>query len=125
MLESIKKVLLIEDDQKIADLIILRLGRTSKILLASTIREAFKKFEENPDIIIIIMDYWMPINTGKPANKNTLELVAFIRKKFKGPIIATSNDPQCNRKLMEAGCNYKCDDKLEIPDNFFEIIRRI
>lgn len=106
-----KKILLVEDDQRFQDLYKEIFEGSAEILSALTVGQAREVFANNPDIAAIVMDFSVP-----GLESNTLALVREIRKSgFDRPIIADSNMPACCRLLCLAGCDYECD-KASVPD---------
>jgi len=101
-----KKVLLVEDYPAWIKIIKEDLGGAAEVLSATTVEEAEKMFEDNPDIALIIMDACVP---GDEIN--TLPLVKKIRETFTGPIIAISANDLYRKKLVEAGCTCECEKK--------------
>ncbi len=91
-------------------------GKEIEMLSAYSTNEAEKIFNNNPDIVAIIMDGH--ISGGGPTSE---ELVQKMREKFKGPIIAASGSEYMREKLMEAGCDYWAE-KWEIAKKVIEVL---
>ena len=73
------------------------------IITAMTLKEAEKKFFDNPEIDIIVVDGCVP---GRVLN--TPPLVREIRKSFKGIMIAVSSVDEYRKDLLNAGCDIEC-----------------
>ena len=112
------RVLFIEDDEFVIDLIIRMLKKMPvEIILAKNKTEAERQFEDNiNNINLIIMDGSLPLSPSSGVICDTIDFTNDVRKKYSGVIIATSSDPSLREKLMKAGCNIECDDKLQIPE---------
>jgi|GEM_PF-2159031 CheY-like chemotaxis protein len=89
-----------------------------EILQALDIISAKRMVKDNPDIKVIVMDYYMPLRADDPkksVNINTIDLIHELRERFlfKGSIIAASSDED-NRKLqLAAGCDCETEKRAE------------
>ena len=114
--ESIKKVLIVDDDVEQHDRWRNALGGKAVLLNAFSIEEAREKFEANSDIDAIVMDACVPGHSP-----NTLFLVREFKKTFTRPMIAVSSDPDYLTILVNAGCTHKSK-KNELPHRIIEIL---
>lgn len=79
------------------------------LLQAFNIKEAEKFVADNPGIDLIVVDACVPGNTI-----NTKNFVSATRRVFKGPMIASSSEPDYTKELIAVGCNYEAN-KNEVP----------
>jgi CheY-like chemotaxis protein len=95
-----KKVLVVEDERDVqaayADIF-----KSGGVLLlqAFTTDAAAQIFAEHPDIDAAIMDGIMP------GEKNIIVLVHEMRRRMKGPILATSSHDDLRREMVAAGAS--------------------
>ncbi|MDP2668341.1 MAG: response regulator [bacterium] len=110
------KVLVVEDKERYqygwAD----ALGEKIEVLHAFTIEEGRRLFDANPDIDAVVMDACVPGN-----EPNSIPLVKYIRKSFKGPVIAASTEKIFRERLIEAGCNFESE-KDRVPAIVNEVL---
>ncbi len=101
-----KKVLIVDDNEKFQDLCKNLLSERYEVISALSIPQAqgmfaayrFKGFH------IIAVDGCVP-----GTELNTTTLVKEIRQTFFRNMIAISSIPEFRKKLMEAGCNLECE----------------
>ena len=113
---TLKKVLVVEDNQEWSSLIRRGLGDKVLVVQAFTMEEAEAVFERHPDLAVILMDACVP--GDKP---NTMGLVRKMRKTFKGPIVAISNYDKYREELMRAGCDYEAE-KDDVAKKVLELV---
>ena len=112
-----KKVLLVEDDQVIQmGWMVLLEDLPLQLLQARDISQARDLFYDNPDLDAVVMDGCVP-----GVELNTANLTMEIRKRFAGPMIAVSSEPDFRRALVQAGCDYACDKNL-VPDKLIQLL---
>ena len=97
-----KKVLLIEDNVDKQKMFIDVLIDKATIICVATETEAKKIFNQSKKITIIAVDACL-----KDNEPDTLELTAYIRSKYHGPIVAISSVEDYNKKLIKAGCSHQ------------------
>jgi len=131
-----KKILLVDDEAAVIKLYmrwfetLLKKEAIPVLLTAASVDEAREKFLLNQeDIIAIVLDGNI---IGPPAVEfsedpsgtcpNSVVLVGEFRKTFKGPMIASSIVESSREILMEAGCDYKVDDKGKVVGKLIEIL---
>jgi CheY-like chemotaxis protein len=102
-MENNNITLVIDDNHNIQEFLRTTLPPFTKVIQAFSIEEARKKFAEEEGITHILMDGRL-----NPASKgsDTIELTKEIRQKFKGIMVAISQDDDFNKALIEAGCDY-------------------
>lgn len=104
-MEKERKILIIDDDTFFQDVWETLLeGSGLYILRATSIPEADKMFDDNPDIELIALDGCVPGH-----QLNTLQLATKFSTDFSGPIIAISGVSQFQEELIRYGCNGKCE----------------
>jgi CheY-like chemotaxis protein len=104
-------VLVVEDDRDIQAVYteyFITASPSIKILSAYTTTEGKRLFRTHPGADAIVMDGNMP------GSITTVELVHFMRRTYRGPIFATSNDEAMQGELLAAGCDLHCK-KHELP----------
>jgi len=116
LLESLKKVLIVEDDCVKQMAWIDMLANKVEVISAFSRVEAEQTFRDNPDISAIVMDACVPGNSP-----NTAVLVREFRETFNGPIIATSSEAPYRQLLIRAGCDYECK-KDDVPAKICEVL---
>ncbi len=121
-MKTLIKVLIVEDLKMTVLAYKIALRENSyidiEVLTASTVEEAKELYAQNKtDMSIIVMD----ADLGK-GNIETIELTKYLKKTFKGPMIANSSEKLYNNKLIEAGCTDCSDSKDKCPEKIFEII---
>jgi CheY-like chemotaxis protein len=96
------KVLIVEDEKSWQHTFTALLGNKVEVLLAPTIQDAEKLFQEHrSDLAAILMD--AQVMASFP---NTMDLIREFRRFYKGPMIAMSSLPKNITILMDAGCDY-------------------
>lgn len=118
------KILVVEDLWPVQDFLQRSLSTKVKFLSAFTIKEARALFAGNPDVKLIVMNACVPedAESPRPHAPNTPSLVKEFRQSFKGPMIAMSNVFEYQDMLMDAGCNYKRNDKVHLPEEILKIL---
>ncbi len=114
-----KKILIIEDDINHIEKYEAELGGKVELILAETVVDAKRLFDENTDVAAVVVDGCLT-DGGEP---DTLEVVRHIRRTgFSGPMIANSSTH--NKLLREAGCDKSCTygDKGIIPTQLIELL---
>jgi len=100
----IKSILVAEDDEINFFYLkaLLKQNTSADIIHASNGREAIDKFEENPDIGLVLMDIKMPVMDGLEATRQ----IKAINRNI--PIIAITAYamPGDENRITEAGCDY-------------------
>lgn len=84
---------------------------------ATTIEQATQIFNENPSFDLIVMDCCVPGDFP-----NTMELVAFIRQSFKGPILVNSTCSDFVDMLMKVGASHRAH-KSVVAQKVIEILQ--
>jgi two-component system, cell cycle response regulator DivK len=113
-------VLVVEDDESNMILYKRILSKTkAKVITAGNGQEAIERFEENPDIDIVLMDLKMPVLNGFEATRKIKELSP------NTPIIAQtayafSNDAA---EALAAGCDAYISKPLDI-DKLLELMAK-
>ena len=103
--EKLKKILLIEDEEAFYISLNFVFKKKTNFLHASTLDEAKKIFNENPDIDLIMVDGCLNPN----GELDTPPFVKMARENgFKGKMIAMSSSEKFNKILIEAGCDESC-----------------
>lgn len=111
-----KKVLIVEDTERLHRQWREELGNEIELISAYSIGEAERLFAANPDITAIVMDACVPGSTP-----NTQPLVRKIRETFTGPIIATSGAAFYREGLLQAGCSHEAS-KNDVPKMVCEVL---
>ena len=111
------KILIVEDRDIYQSLYRDYIQSAAEILAAKSLDEGKRLFDENPDIVLVVMDACVP--GSKP---NSMNLIIHIRQTFNGPMIAASSDPDYRDILVETGCNLKSP-KEKVPDLVRELLR--
>lgn len=118
--KSMKKILIVEDDISIRELLVDILEQKG-YLVSSSVNgaEGIKSLEKGaPDLIL--MDVAMPIMDGYAFRKEVL-----LNSKWnKIPVIAMSSDHQCDKKLSDHGINTFISKPLKI-DHLLSTIKSI
>ena len=96
------KMLLIEDNIDKQKMFIDALQDKAIIACATTEEQAREIFDQTQNIALIAVDACLVRD-----EPDTLGLVAYLRSKYTGPIIAISSNTDYNQKLMEAGCSHQ------------------
>ncbi len=102
-----KKVLIVEDEQSFNCYYRGRLSERVNLTIIDNLKDVEDFINKNPDIDLITMD-------GNIIGGTTVALVRKIRATFKGLIVATSFNPDLQKELLSAGCDYKVD-KADLP----------
>ena len=87
---------------------------------AASVDEGVRQWHEHPDLDVITVDYEL-----SPMGNWGTDLVDRIRPEFKGPMLATSSNPECNEKLMAKGCQYRAKDKTCVAYNVRQILHKM
>ncbi len=116
-----KKVLIIEDERPILDLLKELLSGVLEVVTAVSVEEAREKFAANPDIVAIAVDGSIEGFSASSELPNTPVLVTEFRRTFTGPIIAISNRQEFQELLMAAGCDHQCE-KGRVHKKFRELL---
>ncbi|BAQ12346.1 transcriptional regulator [Clostridium botulinum B2 128] len=110
-----EKILIIEDDEDIRDILKLYLeGQSYEILEAENGVEATKQLVKQPDLVIL--DLMLPDIDGLSICKN-------IRKKYYYPIIMITAKNADQDKIL--GLSYGADDYITKPFNPLEVVARV
>ena len=113
---SKKKVLVVDDWERMHSMWKQKLNNKVTILSAFTIEQAEKIFATNPDCSAIVIDACVP-----GTSPTTLPLVRKIRETFGGPMIAISGQKSYRWKLMQAGCDHEST-KGTLPQKVLEVL---
>lgn len=116
-MENKKTVLIIEDGETLQKSYKRLMSEEINLLQAYTCREAQEIFDKNLEKIDIIAFDWN-INSEWTT---TLDLIKWIKVKFKWIMIAMSNDDFLRREQMEAWCNIELDDKSELLNIIYNL----
>lgn len=114
------KVLVVDDDKNIRDLLKLMLSRQRlQVMTARDGKEALQLLEHHPDIRVMLVDYAMPVQSG-------VELVAAVRNKYSMDELAVigisvQNTPLLATKFLKVGAN----DFIAKPIHYDELVCRI
>lgn len=101
------KILLIEDEPDIHDLIQYELGSNFQVTSAYSLQEAEEKLINYNWYDAIVVDGCVPGNI-----LNTRPLILKLKKEgYKKPIISISSYPEYRKKMLEYGCNYESSKK--------------
>lgn len=98
------KVLVVDDSPSFLNYLLMLLGHLRYIIMSANDGEqALKTVAEQPDISLVITDYWMP-------NMNGLTLIEEIRKKYRREEMAilgmsVATDKELMVKLLKTGAN--------------------
>lgn len=95
-----KKVLLVDDELFVHELITDTLRGKAEVIIAVNAVEARQQFARHSDLSMIIMDGDLSNNSSTP------DLVREFRQTFRGPMLAASGNFQRQRELLEAGCSH-------------------
>lgn len=104
-----KKKFLIVDDFQIHHIIFEReLKEHFEILSALNCEKAHELLVKHPDPDIVAVD------ARSDNSKAIFDFVIWIREihKYKGPIVAISNNEECQKGLIAVGCDYQCEKPL-------------
>ena len=102
-----------------------------KLFFTDSVEGARKIFLEIPDISLVVFDGNINgpllVNPSHGVNPNdeypnSVVLVYEFRKTSDIPMIAASHLEYCRKVLIEAGCDYECDDKDQVPKRVIEIL---
>lgn len=96
------RILLIEDNPDKQKMFIDALQGKATIACAATEEQAREIFDKTQNITLIAVDACLVRD-----EPDTLGLVAYLRSKYTGPIIAISSNKNYNQKLIEAGCSHQ------------------
>ena len=96
------RILLIEDNYDKQKMFIDALKDKATIACATTEEQAREIFDKTQNITLIAVDACLVRD-----EPDTLGLVAYLRSKYIGPIIAISSNKDYNQKLMNAGCSHQ------------------
>ena len=96
------RILLIEDNPDKQKMFIDALQGKATIACAATEEQAREIFDMTQSITLIAVDACLVRD-----EPDTLGLVAYLRSKYTGPIIAISSNKDYNQKLMKAGCSHQ------------------
>jgi CheY-like chemotaxis protein len=96
------RILLIEDNPDKQKMFIDALQGKATIACAATEEQAREIFDKTQNITLIAVDACLVRD-----EPDTLGLVAYLRSKYTGPIIAISSNKDYNQKLMKAGCSHQ------------------
>ena len=114
------KLLIVEDDHSLQEAwkraIEDYFGSEIILFQATTIPDAQKLWDENPDIDVIAMDACVP-----GCEPNTIPLVEHIKGMFKGTMITISGSADYRKLLMEAGCDVECE-KSKLPQTLKRLL---
>ena len=112
-----KKKILIVDDEPASQVILshrlVEMPDKVIVLRATSLAEAKRLFDDNPDIDLIAMDGCVPDPDASPHERripNSMNLVRYMRQKYNGPIFGVSD--QFNDRLRSAGCDNSCSKDL-------------
>ncbi len=114
----LKKVLLVEDRDLYAKIIMKRLEGKVLVFWASDQEKAKEIFKENPDIDGVIMDACVPGH-----RPNTHRLIREIRKTFSGPMIATSGLPSYREEILQEGCSHEVRQKEDAAEMILRLLK--
>ncbi|APH14136.1 hypothetical protein NPD5_1851 [Clostridium sporogenes] len=110
-----EKILIVEDDADIRDILKLYLeGQSYEILKAENGAEAMKQLIKQPDLVIL--DLMLPDIDG-------LSICKSIRKKYYYPIIMITAKNADQDKIL--GLSYGADDYITKPFNPLEVVARV
>ncbi len=110
-----EKILIIEDDEDIRDILKLYLeGQSYEILEAENGAKAMKQLVKQPDLVIL--DLMLPDIDG-------LSICKSIRKKYYYPIIMITAKNADQDKIL--GLSYGADDYITKPFNPLEVVARV
>jgi len=118
---SLKKILIVEDDEIIQDGYAGLLNGFAEVLQAKTIQQAgIFLTDKHEDVALMVFDGNVP---WEPEGNfgTTVSLIAGIRAggtcdgKFTGPMIATSSSKRLLAEQIVAGCDYACP-KKNVPE---------
>ncbi|MBD5637350.1 response regulator transcription factor [Clostridium botulinum] len=110
-----EKILIIEDDEDIRDILKLYLeGQSYEILEAKNGVEAMKQLVKQPDLVIL--DLMLPDIDG-------LSICKSIRKKYYYPVIMITAKNADQDKIL--GLSYGADDYITKPFNPLEVVARV
>ena len=107
-----KKILIVEDSMLYINIYTEALAGKAELLIAETVEEAIRLFNENTDVAVVVMDGCLNRNSVFDTHK----VIKHIRAcGYTGHIIANSSGN--NRPLVNSGCNKVCTygDKNLIP----------
>jgi hypothetical protein len=107
-----RKILIIEDSEAVPWVEFWHEGLDDDFIIIAAFSgdEARKEFAANPDIMVIAIG-------DVPSSE---DLVREFQKMFKGVMIAVSTFSADRQRLMEVGCDYKCE-KEHFPRKLREI----
>lgn len=111
-------VFIVEDDLDTQKTYTEALGSLVRIITATSIEEAERKWEQYKLIItLVVMDGCVQSHT-----LNTPPLVQKIRETFDGPILAASSSKHYRDVLMQCGCTHSPERKQFVPALVLEIL---
>ena len=73
----------------------------AELIVAPTILDGAKLFNDNPDIKLIIVDDQLPKGPRNTQKINSFGLILHIRHTFTGPIVTTSSHVGLRKKLLK------------------------
>ena len=95
-MEKIAKVLIIDDDHQFTELCEEKLRPYAEVFSCG-----LNRFRKNSGLMFKNQNYTHVIIGGNES------LIKIIRKKFSGPLIASSHDNKLNDAMLRAGCSHK------------------
>ena len=111
---KVTKVLVVDDfpafQRMFTDLVKGIFGEGVIVLVASTLDEATKLFEENKSELDLIL-----LDTSLGDGVYTYQLAKTMRKVFSRPIVGTSTDEKHRELMVKFGCTHSCN-KTEVGD---------
>ncbi len=103
-------LLIVEDNEGMIRAYQRSLGQHYKLIIANTLGLAEQEYENNKKkIALIVLDGEIREMNQPRGNLRigyTFGFLEMIRSSFSGPIIATSGDPEVQRRLLDAGCTH-------------------
>lgn len=116
-MEQLPKILIVEDIEKDVRHWERKLDGKVEVIWASNLQDGEKLFNDNSDIVLIVMDACVP--GDEPT---TMPLIEKIRQAgFEKPIIAKSSIPSYRKKLLEAGASHSVD-FFNVPSLIAELL---
>jgi len=110
---KVKKVLLVEDfpslQAMIADMIKIVFGDETEVVIAGSLEEAHKMWEEHLESVDAI---FLDTHLGKGVT--TYKLAKRISEEFNRPLVkikrlvAISTDPEARKEMVRHGCTHEC-----------------
>lgn len=103
---EVKKILVVEDfpelQKAIKTILINFFGKHTEVLIAGTLEEAEKLFEDHRNLDLIFLD------TSLGKGITTFGFAKKITKVFNGSVVAISSDDDYRRHMVTLGCTYEC-----------------